>query len=425
MAEVIIINQEEMIKPCNENKNDHYDVISDIISDVIDDVINGVVNKKEEINENEIEKDKYERVFVENVNLRSLLEESQSTLTTFLIENERINGLLKEKKDLLNFICENLKCPISQSIFKYPVIAADGYIYEQNEITKWLALNSTSPMTRQTITKNLIECKILSTVIDEILEKENKNDLQYKDLFEHGEYVSEINKIIEEKQYEKILKYTKFDLKLFQNLASFVKHLNDSKDRSKVLLHIINNTIDLNVPFSGTTFTHIICRHSTPEIIKYILNKNIDLECKNRNGLRPIHQICLYSTPEMVKYIIDKGVDLECETNDKFRPIHYICQRSMTEMVKYIIEKGINLECVIVGNCKPVHILCAHSNVDIIKYILNLNIDIKSCVTQYKGKVCKKTICDLMRLNEKLSFDELAGINVIIQKKIAVENVVN
>ena len=103
MAEVIIINQEEMIKPCNENKNDHYDVISDIISDVIDDVINGVVNKKEEINENEIEKDKYERVFVENVNLRSLLEESQSTLTTFLIENERINGLLKEKKDLLNF----------------------------------------------------------------------------------------------------------------------------------------------------------------------------------------------------------------------------------------------------------------------------------------------------------------------------------
>jgi ankyrin repeat protein len=44
----------------------------------------------------------------------------------------------------------------------------------------------------------------------------------------------------------------------------------------------------------------------------------------------------------MIKYIIDKGVDLECTTNYGWKPIHYICRYSTPEMFKYIIDKGVN-----------------------------------------------------------------------------------
>jgi hypothetical protein len=90
---------------------------------------------------------------------------------------------------------------------------------------------------------------------------------------------------------------------------------------------------------------HFICKYSTPEMIKYIIDKGVDLECETICKMRPIHFICKYSTPEMIKYIIDKGVDLECETlRDKWRPIHFICKYSTLKMIKYIIDKDVNLD---------------------------------------------------------------------------------
>ena len=37
-----------------------------------------------------------------------------------------------------------------------PVMCEDGITYERNAITRWLQNNSTSPVTRQPISKNLI-----------------------------------------------------------------------------------------------------------------------------------------------------------------------------------------------------------------------------------------------------------------------------
>jgi ankyrin repeat protein len=69
------------------------------------------------------------------------------------------------------------------------------------------------------------------------------------------------------------------------------------------------------------------------------------LACSITNkGWRPIHFICRFSTPEIIKYIIDKGVDLACsKTNEGWRPIHFICCYSTPDMVKYIIDKGIDV----------------------------------------------------------------------------------
>jgi ankyrin repeat protein len=77
-------------------------------------------------------------------------------------------------------------------------------------------------------------------------------------------------------------------------------------------------------------------------MIKYIIDKGVDLECTTNEGWKPIHFLCYKSTPEMIQYIIDKGVDLECTTNYGWKPIHYICRYSTPEMFKYIIDKGVN-----------------------------------------------------------------------------------
>jgi hypothetical protein len=55
----------------------------------------------------------------------------------------------------------------------------------------------------------------------------------------------------------------------------------------------------------------LICRYSTPEMIKYIIDKGVNLVCFTKNYWQPIHYLCYYSTPDMIQYIIDK-VDMYC-----------------------------------------------------------------------------------------------------------------
>jgi ankyrin repeat protein len=92
-------------------------------------------------------------------------------------------------------------------------------------------------------------------------------------------------------------------------------------------------------------------------MIKYIIDKGVDLECKTMNIWRPIHFLCRHSTPEMIKYIIDKGVDLECETNYNWRPIHLICRYSTPEMIKYIIDKGAKSDFFVLVNSFPFKVI--------------------------------------------------------------------
>ncbi|CAF3083732.1 unnamed protein product, partial [Rotaria sp. Silwood2] len=44
---------------------------------------------------------------------------------------------------------EDLLCPITHEIYRDPVKAADGFVYERAAITRWILQKGTSPFTRQ------------------------------------------------------------------------------------------------------------------------------------------------------------------------------------------------------------------------------------------------------------------------------------
>lgn len=60
-------------------------------------------------------------------------------------------------------------CPISQQIFLEPVLCQDGQIYEKQMIQKWIEENPTSPITRQPITSQFIDCHELKYQIQQDL----------------------------------------------------------------------------------------------------------------------------------------------------------------------------------------------------------------------------------------------------------------
>jgi hypothetical protein len=78
-----------------------------------------------------------------------------------------------------------LRCPITGDIMYNPVIASDGNTYERKAIKRWLKDHSTSPITRQPISKTgLIPNRAVKLLIDAYY-KDNPNfeidaDLVYK-----------------------------------------------------------------------------------------------------------------------------------------------------------------------------------------------------------------------------------------------------
>ena len=74
------------------------------------------------------------------------------------------------------------------------------------------------------------------------------------------------------------------------------------------------------------------------EIVKLLIDKNVDLEAKNVNKWRPIHLACHNGSVEIVKLLIDKNVDLEAENFNKCRPIQ-ICIEKMVHRYSFFISR--------------------------------------------------------------------------------------
>ena len=269
-------------------------------------------------------------------------------------------------------IKDTIICPITNQIFFDPVVASDGHIYEFSQISLYLQKNNLSPITREPITKDLCKIYTMRNIIDNYLEMyPEEKDNQYKPSFSYSDNISTIKKFVKNKEYNKLLSYTNFDLKsVLEITANFPEN---------IYKYIIDNCIDLECESDSTWRPiHYICRYSTPEMIKYIINKNVNLEVETENKWRPIHCICRYSTPKIIKYIIDKNVNLEAETEDKWRPIHFICRFSTPKMIKYIIDKNVDLGArEDIFGWRSIHIICKYSNLKIIKYILNRNVDLE------------------------------------------------
>ena len=221
-----------------------------------------------------------------------------------------------------NKLLENIKCPITQQIFRNPITLKNGITYEYEAIQD----NSVS------INVNL------KNIIDKLeFAKAFESHLRFKE-------------------------YNYFFLK--QNIFCVEKFISLKNNELKNYLDNVNlETYNCDNSYHYDNYDcikpiHYICKNSTPEIIKYIIDKGVNLEVKTKYyGDNPIHLICKYSTPEMIRYIIDKDVDLEATNYYGEKPIHLICQYSTPEIIKYIINKNVDLEAKTFLNETPIYFI--------------------------------------------------------------------
>ena len=163
-----------------------------------------------------------------------------------------------------------------------------------------------------------VACKLFNTSIQNLLSRTNNK---------------QIKKIFKNKEYEKLLSYSKFDVKyLFKRIRKDLDEIGD-----KILYHIIDNCLDLNVnvdiiEYTSTRLIHLFCRYASHESIKYLIDKGIELECQEKDGYYPVHLICEESSFQMAKYILNKGVNTK--SNPKIDIVKIINRRNFASEEK-------------------------------------------------------------------------------------------
>lgn len=245
-------------------------------------------------------------------------------------------------------------CPLTHQIMYSPVVAEDGYSYEEDIIVDFLKKDSRSPITREKISNKVYKSLTIKNLIRKYL-ADHPEELHkmYKPEHPHWKYIGKINECMKKEMYNDILKYTEFVLDYItpQYLYKFVHNCKDNK------IHewFINNQIKAeSVDLIGNNLVSIYCdsfsdSSENNDIIKHIIDisKN-NLTKQNQNGSCSIHFASVNQSAEIINYLISKHSDSSCVDIKNIwgnNAIHYILMNNnityehLDIVIKFVKEK--------------------------------------------------------------------------------------
>lgn len=117
----------------------------------------------------------------------------------------------------------------------------------------------------------------------------------------------------------------------FEAVKEFVK-----KDKT-----LVNKTDD-----DGETPLHVATMLDAKiEIIQYLIEKSVNINAKNNNGLTPLHHAVRKSNLEIIKYLITKGAKVNEQDNNGYTPFHWavLASNPDIDVIKYLLKKNTDI----------------------------------------------------------------------------------
>jgi ankyrin repeat protein len=273
--------------------------------------------------------------------------------------------------DLESFLRDNydnilsvFQCPLTTFIMFDPVVADDGNIYEADAIKECYRTGSKiSPMTRQPISNNFRQVPLLNELIKTFVKYGEKIDPDIKELMnipsvEFSDNKENIYNCLSggtdnnSSSFDKLLKFKNYKLDDRYTTKTFIFELLTKCSRFDVIKYVFENCTDLNfIQNDQSTVVHYVCGYSTPEVIKYIIDRkdeeNFDLDKETTEKRRPFTQLLENKNCndfDIQKLLLDNLKDINYTTADGNTMFHQICTSGDPGLVRYLItEKDPNL----------------------------------------------------------------------------------
>lgn len=155
----------------------------------------------------------------------------------------------------------------------------------------------------------------------------------------------------------------------------------NEKISDEIFSFMIERSVNIEKIYNGNKAIHIIAQYGTPLMIKLMVEKGVDLSMnasldggKTQNGWLPIFNICFnyMSTPDLIKYLLDKNINFNVKDINERRPIQFLCKNKnfTVECLNYMISKGVICNYEDKFGEYPVSNACISKNLDVAKYLI-------------------------------------------------------
>ncbi len=258
---------------------------------------------------------------------------------------------------------KDMYCPITHQIFLNPVIAADGFTYEEDAIEEWLKKSCLSPMLGTKMSKKTyIQNTVMRNMVKYVLNKNKElEEEQYERIYTFNNIIDEI-KGCQEINIEEIKEIVDYNACNNGDFRTFITNENIHKMTKKIKkseFAMINGGCRL------IDFYLSYCKDE--ELIKYVLDCTPELD-KEINGITILRYASQYQTPKIIRMILEK-----CDNYDVFKIVkdtnifYKLCiKRDTHEIIKDILSKNNNNELLkandvyVEKGSKYIHAVCAY-----------------------------------------------------------------
>ncbi|XP_062590628.1 uncharacterized protein LOC134252223 [Saccostrea cucullata] len=171
----------------------------------------------------------------------------------------------------------------------------------------------------------------------------------------------------------------------------------------EMLKFLLDKCLDINSTRSdGKTVLHLCCLNDKIDMCKYLVNTYpFLLDFTDNDGNNALHEAVCGGNIDLAKFLLEKGLDIKSSIHSGKSVLHLSCLNSKMDMCKYIVNTYPFLLDVIDDNGENVlHDAAWDGNIEILKFLLDRGLDIKS--TRSDGK----TVLHLCCLNDKIDMCE-------------------
>jgi ankyrin repeat protein len=117
-------------------------------------------------------------------------------------------------------------------------------------------------------------------------------------------------------------------------------------------------------------------------IVRLLLEKGVNLETPDAEGLTPLAHAILENNEHLVKLLLEKGVNLETQDADGRTPLHHAVRRNNEAIVRLLLEKGAKIDVLRGIGAKSdlqgrIHDAIVKGNENVVRLLLVMGVDIE------------------------------------------------
>ena len=137
--------------------------------------------------------------------------------------------------------------------------------------------------------------------------------------------------------------------------------------------------IDINVgDDEGLTPLHYAAQGGHKEVAELLIAKGADINSKDKGGYTPLYYAIWNKDKDMLKLLVSKGADVNWTSQKDYPPLHYAVWNEDLDMVKLLVENGSKFDVKDQDSWTAFRYAAAQGNREIVEFFVSKGVDISS-----------------------------------------------